>query len=150
MPHHNKDIHNKQRRERRKGPDGEKVRALQMASYYRRRDRVLLENREKYKLKKPHMRVMQRKYKYGISKEEYEQMYLSQKGCCAICGKHKKLGIDHNHQTKAVRALLCTPCNTGIGLFKENPMLLLTAIEYLQGREPSWNNFVVAPLMAGV
>lgn len=59
--------------------------------------------------------------KYGISTEDYEQMLRAQDGKCAICGaspgKHR-LSVDHNHETGAVRALLCISCNTGVGYFE--------------------------------
>lgn len=56
---------------------------------------------------------------------------------CAICGKSEKenkqrLSIDHNHATHQVRALLCRNCNTGLGAFKDDAMLLSKAIEYLK------------------
>ena len=123
---------NAKRRARRKSPEGERVRALQMESYYRRRDKVLQDNKEKYKARLPHMRAMSRKSKYGISVKEYEAMMESQDGCCAICGERRRLGVDHNHKTKAVRSLLCSPCNTAIGLFKEDTRRMRAAIEYLE------------------
>lgn len=78
------------------------------------------------------------KRKFGISLEEYEALANAQDFKCAICQKDQsefkiKLAVDHNHETKAVRGLLCKDCNTGIGLFKDNPSLLLSAINYLKG-----------------
>lgn len=67
----------------------------------------------------------------------YEQMEREQRHRCAICRTHKsefarKLAVDHCHDTKKVRGLLCSRCNVGIGQFKESEKLLLAAIEYLQ------------------
>ena len=80
-----------------------------------------------------------RKYRlrteYGITENDYLEMLENQKGLCAICGqdnKGKRLHIDHNHKTKKVRALLCGPCNHGLGLFKENINSLKKAIKYLE------------------
>jgi hypothetical protein len=74
---------------------------------------------------------------YGISLEEYEAMAESQGFVCAICHKpnHSKKGqlhVDHSHSTGAIRGLLCFGCNNGLGAFKDNPELLLAAINYLQ------------------
>lgn len=63
---------------------------------------------------------------YGITKEELGQT------CCQICGGTQRLSIDHNHTTGKVRGLLCSPCNTAIGNFKENPDTMLKAITYLK------------------
>lgn len=67
-----------------------------------------------------------------ISDEEISVMRQRQNGLCAICKEPKqKLGVDHNHLTNAVRALLCDSCNFGLGCFKDNPDRLKSAIEYL-------------------
>ena len=56
---------------------------------------------------------------YGISGSDYDLLYAAQGGRCFICqwatGKTKRLAVDHNHETGAVRALLCGPCNQMIG-----------------------------------
>lgn len=77
------------------------------------------------------------KRKFGISLEEYEKLNIAQDFKCAICQKHEsefkiKFAVDHNHETKAIRGLLCKDCNTGIGLFKDDITLLLSAINYLK------------------
>ena len=59
------------------------------------------------------------KREYGITPKEYDKLFISQKGLCAICGGkangHGRLGVDHNHKTLKVRGLLCFTCNTTIG-----------------------------------
>ena len=78
---------------------------------------------------------------YGITLSEYDAMLLSQNGCCAICrkaeaneirGKVISLAVDHDHATGAVRALLCSACNTALGLFQDDPSLLQAAMDYLR------------------
>ena len=74
--------------------------------------------------------------KYGITVEQYNQMFQDQLGCCAICKIHqselkRKLNVDHDHITGRVRGLLCTQCNRGIGLLKDSSVLLAIASEYL-------------------
>jgi len=41
------------------------------------------------------------------------------------------LHVDHDHITGALRGLLCSACNTGLGFFRDHPELLKRAIEYL-------------------
>ena len=77
------------------------------------------------------------KRNYGIDFSEYNKMLEKQNGVCAICGSsppdhHKKrLNVDHCHATGRVRGLLCDACNRALGLFKDNPNLMLKAISYL-------------------
>ena len=72
---------------------------------------------------------------YGITRAERDAMEVKQGGRCLICGEAKKLHVDHDHETKVVRGLLCLECNTGLGKFKEDPQLFLRAIEYLKAME---------------
>lgn len=75
------------------------------------------------------------KSQYGITIEEYDSIFAAQEYKCAICLKEltvEKANIDHNHATGAIRAILCTNCNTGIGSFKDNPELLRRAATYLE------------------
>lgn len=72
---------------------------------------------------------------HGITVKDYFEMLEAQKGKCAICSKEptkRKLFIDHNHQTKEVRGLLCHHCNAGLGHFLDNVFLLANAIQYLR------------------
>jgi hypothetical protein len=71
---------------------------------------------------------------YGLTTAEFESMRAAQNGACAICNERftRDPHIDHNHATGAVRELLCNNCNTGIGLFKENPERMEAAIVYLR------------------
>lgn len=79
--------------------------------------------------------------KYGITLEERNEMELNQDGLCAICHRNPdglklmgaaNLQVDHNHETKQVRGLLCHSCNIGLGKFKDSPELLEAAAEYLK------------------
>lgn len=79
------------------------------------------------------------KAKYNITLDDYDNMYSSQDGLCAICGtdepkknsKSYSFAVDHCHSTGAVRGLLCDQCNTGLGQFRDDPDLLRNAIQYL-------------------
>ena len=82
------------------------------------------------------------KKQYGIDLKEYERMAEEQKGLCAICGnpettKDKDGGprmmpVDHDHKTGKVRALLCTQCNRGLGMFTDSIERLKSAAAYLE------------------
>ena len=82
----------------------------------------------------------------GLTLEQYDQLFDLQEGTCAICRKPeaiqgRSLSIDHDHSCcagtkacgKCVRGLLCTPCNTGIGMLGDSPTNLLNAFNYLKG-----------------
>jgi hypothetical protein len=76
------------------------------------------------------------KIHYNLTLEEYDNMYMSQHGSCAVCKTHvtqlnKRLAVDHDHDTGRVRGLLCDNCNRGLGSFKDNRKLLEQAMEYL-------------------
>jgi hypothetical protein len=77
--------------------------------------------------------------RYGISLEEYQVLLRNQGGVCAICGTSKcstgqRLAVDHDHNTGAVRGVLCKNCNVGLGSFKDDPERLLNAADYLTQR----------------
>lgn len=54
---------------------------------------------------------------------------------CAICGGTEQLAIDHPHGAQHLRGVLCRKCNLGLGLFRDDPLLLQSAITYLAGAE---------------
>lgn len=74
------------------------------------------------------------KRKYNLSIAEYESMIEEQNNSCLICSEEfiKTPHVDHCHETGDVRGLLCHHCNTGIGLFRDDPELLEKAIAYLE------------------
>jgi hypothetical protein len=72
---------------------------------------------------------------YGISVEQYDEMFETQGGVCARCGNPpqeiKKLAVDHCHKTGRVRGLLCGPCNTYLGRLEANLDQLQRDLNYL-------------------
>lgn len=98
--------------------------------------------------------VQARKYNlralYGVTPDQYHQMWAAQGGVCAICGRRESainhrngqaypLAVDHCHETAEVRGLLCRACNNGIGQLRHDPEILSAAISYL-GRAPLMGN----------
>ena len=52
---------------------------------------------------------------------------------CLVCGdKTRKTALDHHHETKTFRGILCVNCNQAIGKFGDNAATVRRAIEYLQ------------------
>lgn len=88
-----------------------------------------------------HCRICRRdydwQYRYGISPEQYLDMYKAQNGKCKICGKElpdgQYLCIDHNKETGEVRGLLCSSCNKGLGFFRDDTDVITNAIKYVKG-----------------
>lgn len=85
------------------------------------------------------------KLNYGITLATYRLMKEAQGSVCAICkepetGVHNRgnytvsldLAVDHDHETGAVRQLLCHKCNKALGLLNDNAELLDAAAEYLR------------------
>lgn len=75
--------------------------------------------------------------KYGISSQEYNDLFQIQNGCCNICFKtleeinERYFCVDHCHNSGVIRGLLCRKCNSGIGMFDDNPKILKSALEYI-------------------
>lgn len=78
------------------------------------------------------LRAYDRFRNYRITDEQYEQLFQSQNGCCAICGEEKRLVIDHDHDTRRIRGLLCQRCNTGLGKLGDSLEKLMRAVDYLK------------------
>jgi hypothetical protein len=75
------------------------------------------------------------KRKYGLSLEGYAAMLARQSGVCAICREkevNKPLVVDHDHNTRKLRDLLCDPCNLGLGRYNDDPALLRRGADYVE------------------
>jgi hypothetical protein len=96
--------------------------------------------------------------KFGIGLAEYREKENAQNGVCAICGKGEvaerwddvlALAVDHDHDTGALRGLLCIACNTAIGKFHDDPRIIRNAVAYLEGwgkHEPVWSTPVMTEI----
>lgn len=81
-----------------------------------------------------HERMVQKTY--GLNSGDYDRIYAHQSGVCAICkratGATRKLSVDHDHSTGAVRGLLCSTCNEMLGHARDSDMFFYRAAGYLQ------------------
>ncbi len=77
---------------------------------------------------------------YGITLKQYNEILELQNGVCAICkqsetaadnNKTRPLCVDHDHETNAIRGLLCMKCNVAISFMGDNSDILSSAMSYL-------------------
>ena len=117
------------------------IKAAGRRYYERNRAKVISDSHERYHANPTRARRVTRAATlvrdYGITSEQYAEMLAKQKGVCAICHGPPTRGdrhfsVDHCHLTGRVRALLCSGCNTGIGMFLDDPELLRRAVAYLE------------------
>lgn len=89
---------------------------------------------------RPRQRVLERKSRtkrlYNLAQEDYERLASIQGGCAICKDPERKLVIDHCHTTDLVRGLLCSQCNSALGLFKDDPKILQAATDYLKISAP--------------
>jgi hypothetical protein len=73
---------------------------------------------------------------YGITLDQFNDLFLSQGSKCAICkgdaSNGKNWHVDHCHQTGRIRGILCHPCNLMIGHAGDDVERLLLSVEYLK------------------
>jgi hypothetical protein len=87
-----------------------------------------------------HAQVLREKYR--LTPEDYDRMLVSQGGLCAICrkpevargsgGVPRRLAVDQDHRTNAVRQLLCHRCNLVTWAVEQAPELLDEVRIYLE------------------
>jgi len=79
---------------------------------------------------------------YGLAHDDYLRMHAEQRGLCSICKspgsretgsqrRSKGLCVDHCHETGRVRGLICSRCNTAIGMLDNSAANMRAAAEYI-------------------
>lgn len=84
--------------------------------------------------------------RFGITEDQYNDLYREQDGCCAVCKRSSitfktKLAVDHDHNSGHIRGLLCNYCNrriVGRHRKESGANLLLAAYEYLVKEYREW------------
>ena len=79
---------------------------------------------------------------YGITIQEWEEMFLKQGRRCAACGSYDpgnkggQWATDHDHRQTTrpwrVRGILCQGCNKALGHVKDDPDRLRMLVAYLE------------------
>ena len=82
------------------------------------------------------------KFRAVISDDALRELKATTKEC-VICGSEGALVVDHDHVTGKVRGMLCNHCNRGLGPFRDSPMLLEFAAQYLYASAdaPEWDAY---------
>jgi len=97
------------------------------------------ESAERYRAAHPEWKIISRLRKYGLTPAALETMRTAQCDLCAVCflpfdnsKRRSRLSVDHDHATGAVRALLCSSCNSMLGYAYDSPTTLRAAVAYLE------------------
>ncbi len=121
--------------------------------YEKNKERIKKNNKNYYERNKEayvkRTSAYARQKKYNLSIEEIKSLFDQQQGMCAICSsalnfENRHTHVDHCHTTGLVRGILCSPCNHGLGRFKDNIDVLKQAIKYLEIYEKDKTQLVAA------
>lgn len=124
----------------RKWREENKEKVLEQQRLYRIRTdvRQKARARERYKKRADIRLISLRGQPYRISGTEFWNMWAEQKGCCEACGqamsiqvsKGSSVCLDHDHDTRHIRALLCFGCNTAYGQLQESEARIRGLLAY--------------------
>ena len=121
------------------------VKQLERAYYLQRREKILERQRQR-RIENPEMFRERSKRDYvrrkdaqpspyhGLSRIEVRTRLTVQNGACAICKttEARRWHGDHDHKTGAFRGVLCSNCNSGMGLLADDAARCRAAAEYLE------------------
>lgn len=101
---------------------------------------------KKNPMKPEEIRAKNLKQTFGLTIEQYNQMFIDQAGCCAGCNRPQsafkwRFAVDHDHTTGVIRGLLCNACNLSLGKLKDSISTLKNLINYLE--KPDLNSNVI-------
>ncbi len=86
---------------------------------------------------------MRRLYGLDLTLTAYQEWRSRQDGHCKICGREvsgKSAHTDHDHVTRQLRDELCDNCNQGLGSFKDDPVVVRAAAEYIERHREGWGD----------
>jgi len=105
------------------------------SSYAERREAVAARNKANYSAQKEKDKSL--RLNYGITLDQWNEMFDLQGRQCAICGSTKpnhasgQFVVDHCHEFGQVRGILCGSCNIMLGHAKDDVNTLFAAAMYL-------------------
>jgi len=138
------------RKARRDGPEGDRIKAQKREAYYRNHEVELDKLRQRQMDPEYQTKARERlakwqandprgqwrlslKMHYSLTLDDYDAMVLRQEGRCDICNDIlDKPNVDHCHASGKVRALLCGHCNRGLGYFRDRPEVIRAAAAYIE------------------
>jgi len=110
----------------------ERINELRRARYQRNPEKHIAATRAHYAKNADRIRRRTQLKRYGMTEEQYTVLAVAQNSMCAICGRELvRPHIDHDHDTGKIRGLLCTQCNTAIGLLQDSSKVAFNAANYL-------------------
>ena len=129
-----------------KNKDGSVLRTICKKCMYKYQIRWVKKNREKvdvyhqnYKNKhSDRLKSKDLKRRLGITLDDKNRMIEKQNSRCYVCDKKLEFSqccVDHDHNTGKIRKILCTNCNKGLGIFKDDVKLLEKLVLYLKEHE---------------
>lgn len=85
---------------------------------------------------------------YGLTEQTYDEIFQQQGGGCAICttALADRFVVDHDHSCcsggrtcgKCIRGILCNACNQALGLLRDSPKIIRSALRYItESNEPN-------------
>ena len=108
-----------------------------MKEYYKKNPDKLDTNRSKQALRDAGKNRFTR---HKITIGEYDEMVARFDGKCWSCKDRSAFVIDHDHNCcpkqyscgECIRGVLCSQCNTALGLLSENPEFIMRLLQYSQ------------------
>ena len=94
--------------------------------------------------------IANREYRHSMGAGGFRKLLELQGGCCACCGDDlaidlrpglgRSVHVDHDHSCcptgrscgKCVRGILCSDCNSMLGMARDDPARLRFGVEYLE------------------
>lgn len=109
----------------------------QRANYLSHRQERLAWMKAYYATHKKEQMAYKRMKKYGMSQDDFDALLEKQGMACAIChrddwpGKHLP-HVDHDHKSGKIRGILCSKCNTALGLVNESLEIIKSMENYIR------------------